>query len=48
MLGILIRMREKDIVSGEEAVRKLETLQKFGRYRSDIIEDVRLRLEAKK
>ena len=47
-LGILIRMREKDMVSEEEAVRKLETLQKFGRYRPDIIEDVKRRLEAKK
>lgn len=45
VLGILIRMREKNIVSGEEALRKLETLKKFGRYRPDIIEDVKRRLE---
>jgi predicted nucleic acid-binding protein len=48
VLGILIRMREKELVSREEAVRKLEALQKFGRYRAELIEDVKLRLEAKK
>ena len=48
VLGILLRMREKELVSKDEAVRKLEMLRKFGRYRPDIIEDVKRRLEAKK
>jgi predicted nucleic acid-binding protein len=47
-LGILIRMREKGLVSMEESLRRLETLQKFGRYRPEIIDDVRYRLEAER
>jgi len=48
VLGILIRMRERGLVSREEALRKLEILKTFGRYRTDIVEHVRQRLEAKK
>jgi predicted nucleic acid-binding protein len=48
VLGILLRMREKGLVSKEEALRKLELLQEYGRHRADIIADVRRRLEAKK
>ncbi len=47
-LGILLRMREKELISKEEALRKLEILQKYGRYKADIVADVRRRLEAKK
>ena len=48
VLGILIRMREMELVSREEALRKLEILKSLGRYRADIIEHVQQRLEAKK
>ena len=48
VLGILIRMRERGLVSREEALRKLEILKTFERYRTDIVEHVRQRLEAKK
>lgn len=48
VLGILLRMREKELVSKEEALRKLELLQKYGRYKADIIADVKRRPEAKK
>jgi hypothetical protein len=41
-------MRERDLVSREGALRKLEILKTFGRYRTDIVEHVRQRLEAKK
>lgn len=47
-LGILLRMREKELASGEEALRKLEILRKYGRYRAEIVDDVRRRLEATK
>ena len=33
-LGILLRMREKELISGEEVLRKLEILRKYGRYRA--------------
>lgn len=47
-LGILLRMREKELISGEEVLRKLEILRKYGRYRAEIVDDVRRRLEASK
>ena len=47
-LGILLRMREKELISGEEVLRKLEILRKYGRYRAEIVDDVRRRLEATK
>lgn len=48
VLGILLRMRERKLISKDEALRKLEILQKYGRYKADIIADVKRRLEAKK
>jgi len=48
VLGILLRMREKGLISKEEALVKLETLQTFGRYKIDIIADVKRRLGVKK
>jgi predicted nucleic acid-binding protein len=47
VLGILLRMREKNLLSREDALRKLEILEKLGRYKASIIADVRRRLEAK-
>lgn len=46
-VGILVRSREKRLLEGPEALAKLELLAKHGRYKSSIIEDARLRLEAK-
>ena len=34
--GVLLRMREKELASREDALRKLEILQKYGRYKTDI------------
>ena len=48
VLGILLRMREKELFTEEEAVRKLECFRTYGRYREEIIDDVRRRLEAMK
>jgi uncharacterized protein len=48
VLGILLRMREKELVSKDEALRKLDLLKRYGRYKADIIADVRRRLEAVK
>ena len=45
-LGILLRMREKELLSKEEVLGKLEILRKYGRYRAGIVDDVRRRLEA--
>ena len=47
-IGILLRMREKELTSEVETLRKLEILRKYGRYRAEIVDDVRRRLEAKK
>ena len=47
-IGILLRMREKELTSKVETLRKLEILRKYGRYRAEIVDDVRRRLEAKK
>ena len=41
-------MREKELLSKEEVLGKLEILRKYGRYRTDIVDDVRRRLEATK
>jgi hypothetical protein len=41
-------MREKGLISREEALVKLETLQTSGRYKADIIADVKRRLGVKK
>lgn len=47
-LGILMRLREKDLMARAESLRKLDILQKHGRYRAEIVDDVRRRLEAMK
>ena len=47
-IGILLRMREKELTSEVETLRKLEILRKYGRYRAEIVDDVGRRLEAKK
>jgi predicted nucleic acid-binding protein len=44
--GILIRSCDKGLISHVEALRKLELLGRYGRYKSSILEDVRVRLEA--
>ena len=41
-------MREKELIPEEEVLRKLEILRKYGRYRAEIVDDVRRRLEATK
>ncbi len=46
-VGILIRSREKGLLEGPDAIAKLALLAKHGRYRHSIIEDARLKLEAK-
>lgn len=46
-VGILIRSREKGLLEGSDALAKLELLAKYGRYKDSIIEDARLKLEAK-
>jgi uncharacterized protein len=46
-VGILIRSREKGLLEGPEALERLARLAKYGRYKDSIIEDARLKLEAK-
>ena len=46
-LGILIRSREKGSLEEPDAIAKLVLLAKYGRYKHSIIEDARLKLEAK-
>jgi predicted nucleic acid-binding protein len=46
-VGILIRSREKGLLEESEALEKLALLAKHGRYKASIIDDARLRLEAK-
>ena len=46
-VGILIRSREKGLLEGPQALEKLAQLAKYGRYRDSIIEDARVKLEAK-
>jgi len=45
--GILIRSREKGLLEGSDALAKLVVLAKYGRYKDSIIEDARLKLEAR-
>jgi predicted nucleic acid-binding protein len=47
-VGILIRSREKGFLEGPEALEKLARLTKHGRYKDSIIDDARLKLEAKR
>jgi predicted nucleic acid-binding protein len=43
--AILIRCREKNLISRSEAFAKLSFLGLYGRYQNSIIEDARQRLE---
>lgn len=44
--GILVRCREKDLISLSESLLKLTLLASYGRYKDSILEDVRAKLEA--
>ena len=46
-VGILIRSREKGLLEKPDAITKLALLAKYGRYKHSIVEDARLKLEAK-
>lgn len=46
-VGILVRMSEKGLLAKKEAHLKLEALRKHGRYKKDIIEDAKAKLEVK-
>jgi len=46
-IGILVRSREKGLLTGGEARAKLTTLAKYGRYKESILEDARGKLEAR-
>ena len=45
-VGILVRMREKRLFTIAEALVKLKTLAKHGRYKPSILQDARRKLEA--
>jgi uncharacterized protein len=45
-IGILVRMREKGLLTGKEALTKLAALATYGRYKQSILEDARWKLEA--
>jgi predicted nucleic acid-binding protein len=44
--GILVRCREKDLITLSDALLKLALLTIYGRYKNSIVEDVRKKLEA--
>ncbi len=44
-IGFLIRSREKNLVTKEEATEKLSRLAAYGWYKKEIIEDAKRRLE---
>ena len=46
-VAILIRSRKKGLLEGPEALGKLARLANYGRYKDSIIDDARLKLEAK-
>lgn len=46
-LTVLVRMREKGLLSTEEAQSKLEALARYGRYKERTLEAARLELEGK-
>jgi predicted nucleic acid-binding protein len=46
-VGVLVRMREKGLLTVGEALVKLATLGKHGRYKQSILEDARRKLETK-
>ena len=45
-IGILIRMREKELLTVNKALAKLAALAKHGRYKQSILEDAKRKLEA--
>lgn len=47
-MAILVRMREKRIITKREALASLSRLEKYGRYSTEIVGDARSRLEAGK
>ena len=46
-VGILVRSCEKGLIDPGGALAKLTTLARYGRYKDSIIEDARLKLEAR-
>lgn len=46
--GILIRSLEMELIKRSDALEKLERLAHYGRYKSSIIQDARVRLEGSK
>jgi predicted nucleic acid-binding protein len=44
-LAILVHMREKGLIDRETAIAKLGALERYGRYKADIVADARSRLE---
>ena len=46
-VGLLLRSREKGLLEEPDAIAKLALLAKYGRYKHSILEDARLKLEAK-
>jgi predicted nucleic acid-binding protein len=44
-LAILVRMYEKGLIDRETAIAKLGALERYGRYKADIVADARSRLE---
>src|SRR5262245_32770600 len=44
-LAILVRMHEKGLIDRETAIAKLGALERYGRYKGDIVADARSRLE---
>jgi uncharacterized protein len=47
VVGILVRSQENGLLERPDAIAKLALLAKHGRYKLSIIEDARLRLEAR-
>lgn len=47
-VGILVRSHEKRLLDRSAALAKLSALAGYGRYKDSIIEDARLRLEARR
>lgn len=45
--GILVRSCENGLLGRSQALAKLEALRRYGRYKDSIIEDARLKLEAR-
>jgi len=46
-IDILVRMYEKGVLEKQEAREKLEAQRKYGRYKKEIIEDAKSRLEVR-